>query len=385
MNRRTRILELRSVRGTGGGPEKTIMMGASHADRSAFEVIVCYIRDRRDTVFTLDDRAARMGIDYREVHERHSLDPSVWFQLRRLVGNQQIDIVHAHEYKTDLIALLLARRTGVIPLATAHGWTGQSARERLVYYPLDKRLLVRFPKVIAVSSEIRQQLLSRGAKADRVVVLLNSIDSGAFARVQPKCAEVRTSLGYRADQIVIGAVGRMERQKRFDLLLEAVAPLMAKHSNLHVALVGDGALRQELMALADRLKIGDRCLFLGQREDIADLHHGFDLFVQSSEYEGTPNAVLEAMAMETPLVATDVGGTRELATHGIHAILTPSRNVAALRSGIEDVLVRPQAARFRATAARHRVETELSFEARTRNLEHVYLELVKGRRNRDGR
>jgi glycosyltransferase involved in cell wall biosynthesis len=219
--------------------------------------------------------------------------------------------------------------------------------------------------------------LSRGAKADRVVVLLNSIDSGAFARVQPKCVDVRASLGYHADQIVIGAVGRMERQKRFDLLLEAVAPLMAKRSNLRLALVGDGALRQELIALADHLKIGDRCLFLGQREDIADLHHAFDVFVQSSEYEGTPNAVLEAMAMETPLVATDVGGTRELATHGVHAILTPSRNVAALRSGIEDVLLRPEGARSRVIAARHRVETELSFEARTRSLERIYVELME--------
>src|SRR5687768_17680622 len=71
---RIRVLELRSVRGTGGGPEKTIMLGAAQSSRDDFEIIVCYIRDNRDQIFELERRAARLGIDYVEVRERHSLD-----------------------------------------------------------------------------------------------------------------------------------------------------------------------------------------------------------------------------------------------------------------------------------------------------------------------
>jgi glycosyltransferase involved in cell wall biosynthesis len=124
------------------------------------------------------------------------------------------------------------------------------------------------------------------------------------------------------------------------------------------------------------MNLGPQCLLLGHRQDVADLHQAFDLFVQSSEYEGTPNAVLEAMAMETPLVATDVGGTAELAFDEVHALLVPCRDVPALRGAIVRALDDPAAMRKRAEAARRRIEDDLSFDARTRKLEDIYRELV---------
>ena len=96
-----RILELRSVRGTGGGPEKTILLGAARSDPARFAVTVCYIRDARDEVFSIDKRAAAMGVDYEEVVERHSFDPSVLGAIGSLIRRRRIDIVHAHDYKTD--------------------------------------------------------------------------------------------------------------------------------------------------------------------------------------------------------------------------------------------------------------------------------------------
>jgi glycosyltransferase involved in cell wall biosynthesis len=371
-----RILELRSVRGTGGGPEKTILLGAAQADATRFRVLVCYIRDQRDNTFSLGDRARALGVDYVEATERHSIDPGVFPQLRRIIRDHRIDLVHAHEYKTDLLALLLARRTGVVPLATAHGWTGQSGRERRLYYPADKWLLARYPRVVAVSTDIKEELVRAGAHPDRVTVILNSIDPDAFRRDPSRIAHVRSSLGFQPSDIVVGAVGRVERQKRFDLLLDAMVPILATRPTVQLAIVGDGTLLDAVRAHARALGIDDRCRFLGHRQDIADLHHAFDLFVQSSEYEGTPNAVLEAMAMETPLVVTDVGGTRELAEPDVHCLLVPSRDVAALRGAIEAALSDPAAARRRAVAARRRIETDLSFTQRTRRLESIYAEMV---------
>ena len=115
MNRPIRVLELRSVRGTGGGPEKTIMLGAAGTDPTRFSVTVCYIRDRRDDVFTLDHRAKHLGIDYVEVLESHSFDRSIIEPLRQLLRSRQIDIVHSHDYKTNLLALLLARLEKIVP------------------------------------------------------------------------------------------------------------------------------------------------------------------------------------------------------------------------------------------------------------------------------
>jgi glycosyltransferase involved in cell wall biosynthesis len=325
-----------------------------------------------------------LNVEYVEVRERHSFDHRIWRTLAGLVRDRGIDIIHAHDYKTNLIALLLARRCDVIPLATAHGWTGQTSRERFAYYPADKWLLARFPKVIAVSSEIKQQLVRRGADAARVTVILNAIDPDQFRRRPGRRAGVRAELGYDDRDLVIGAVGRLEPQKRFDLLLEALARLRGRWPALQVAIAGDGSLRAELAARAARLDVADRCAWLGHRDAVGDLHHAFDLFVQSSEYEGTPNAVLEAMAMETPIVATDVGGTRELVGDRVHALLVPPRDPDSLAGAIDAALSDPAAARHRAVAARRRVEMELSFPARTRALESVYEELMQAGAGRAG-
>ena len=103
----------------------------------------------------------------------------------------------------------------------------------------------------------------------------------------------------------------LEPQKRFDLLIDAFASLAATRPDLHVFVAGDGstlpALRRQVAGLGE---VGQRVHLLGHRADVDLLHHAFDVFVQSSDYEGTPNAVLEAMAFETPIVATRAGGTR---------------------------------------------------------------------------
>ena len=377
---RLSILELRSVRGTGGGPEKTILLGTECTDRKRFAVTVCYLRDLRDPVFGIDERASQLNIDYVEVHERHSFDPGIWKPLAALVRDRRIDIVHSHDYKTDLLGLLLARRTGVIPLSTAHGWTGQSARERYLYYPAGKRLLARFPRVIAVSNDIKNELVRHGMREDRVTVILNGIDPETFRRIDGRDAIVRSELGLDPAAVVIGAVGRLERQKRFDLLLEAFAPLARTRPTLRLVIVGDGSLRGELAAQIAALGLGPSCILLGHRLDIADLHHAFDLFTQASEYEGTPNAVLEAMAMSTPIVATDVGGTGELAAHDVHALLVKPHDVRGLQAAMQHAIDDVSAARRRASAARRRVESELSFQARTRRLEQVYEELAREHR-----
>jgi glycosyltransferase involved in cell wall biosynthesis len=375
MNRPIRVLELRSADRSGGGPDKTILLGASLADRSRFEVIVCYVRDMRDTTYDIDRRAAALDIDYVEVHERHSFDYSIWPALRRLVVERGIDIVHAHEYKTDLLALLLARADGVTPLATVHGWTGHSWREEHIYYPIDKRLLSRFPRLIAVSEDIRQTLIRHGAAPGQVSTLLNGIDPDVFIRDESRDVQARRALGIPAETIAIGAVGRLAPQKRFDLVIDAVARLRERGRNVVLLIAGGGDLRPALEAQARRLGLGEHCRLLGHTNDVIALHHALDLLVQASDYEGTPNAVLEAMAMRTPIVATAAGGTGQLIVDGIHGRLVPIGDKDALIDAIDQAVSDRVAARQWAAQARARVEAELSFERRTRTMEDIYEEL----------
>jgi len=377
-----RILELRSVLGTGGGPEKTILLGSAMADPSRYAITVCYIRDLRDPVFGIDARAAELGLDYVEVRERHSFDFTIWPRLRQLVRKRRIDIVHSHDYKTNLYAWLLGRHERVIPLATLHGYTGHSWREML-YYAADKRVVRRFPLTVAVSGDLRQELIRTGSDPSRVIRVLNGIDDRAFFRQPSLRPSAREALGVPGDAIVVGAVGRLERQKRFELLMEAFAVLRERlpHLTLRLVIAGDGSLRTRLEQRRDELGLKDSCLLAGHRGDVALLHHAFDVFVQSSDYEGTPNAVLEAMAFETPLVATDVGGTRELVDHQRHGLIIAPGQVSTLAEAIGQVIADPDGARARAKAARSRVETELSFRTRMATIETLYDRLMSGRAN----
>lgn len=382
ITRPIRVLELRSVRGTGGGPEKTILLGSAGTDPTRFAITVCYIRDERDTIFSVDARAAGLGVDYVELRERHSFDWAIWRQLRHLIHDRGIDIVHAHEYKTDFLAWLLSKVEPVIPMATAHGWTGHSSRERRLYYPLDKRLLAVFPKVLAVSDDIRQEIVRAGARPERVRTVLNGIDHERFRRDPSREPAIRSQLGIGRETFVIGAVGRLEPQKRFDLLIDAIDALRARHADLQLLIVGDGSLREQLADRIARLGLQAHCRLLGQRADIIELHHGFDLFVQSSDYEGTPNAVLEAMALETPVVATSAGGTAQLIRDHIDGLIVPSGKLEPLLTAVETLLTDRQAAATYARSARRRVETDLSFATRMAAVEAVYRELFERRRDK---
>jgi glycosyltransferase involved in cell wall biosynthesis len=373
-----RILELRSVFGTGGGPEKTILIGTARTDPARYRITVCYLRDRRDPVFSVDHRASELGVDYVEVVEKHSFDPSILSALRRIVRDRAIDIVHAHDYKTNLLALLLRRTEGIIPLTTLHGYTGSSWKERL-YYFADRRLVKRFPRVITVSRELTDRLLSVGARPESVETILNGIDADAFTRVAGRSPEVRRSFGIAPGDVVVGSIGRLERQKRFDVLIDAVhaARSVLPDLSLRLIIAGSGSLLEDLRRHCDRLGLRDACVFPGHVSDVARLHHAFDLFVQSSDYEGTPNAVLEAMAMQTPLIATDAGGTADLVRNGTDGIVIPAGSVQLLTDAICGILSDSRAATTRAASARRRVEGELSFAVRMARVERVYDWLIE--------
>jgi glycosyltransferase involved in cell wall biosynthesis len=377
LTRPIRILELRSVRGTGGGPEKTILLGSARSDTSRFPVLVCYIRDARDQTFAMATRARELGVNYLEILERHSWDRRIWPKLVDLVRKQSIDLVHAHDYKTDFLALLLARKTGIIPLATVHGWIRNTWRERL-YYMADTKLLGYFPAVIAVSGPIKEALISHGARADRVIQVPNGVDHREYCRRPGVRERLRKELAIAPDSVVVGAVGRLEAEKRFDILLDAVAAV--EPLKPEVILVGSGSRGADIARRAEALGLTARVRLLGQRTDVRDLLHAFDVYVQTSDTEGIPNVVLEAMATEVPVVATRVGGTPELIVDGVHGLLVPPGDATIVAAALGRTLAEPTATARRVAAARARVERELSFDARMEKVEAVYADLFRRRR-----
>jgi glycosyltransferase involved in cell wall biosynthesis len=371
------VLALRAVDGAGGGADKIILRNAATVSPESVEMAVCFVHHADDREFDLVDRAAKLDLPRYEVTHQGPLDREVLPQLQAVVDDFQPDIIHSHDYKASFFATRLCRANEILRIATSHGWTGHKWREKRLLYPADKLMLRRFPAVIAVSGEIRDTLLRWGAHPDRVAVVLNGVDADHYRADESIRCRMRERFGFGPDHIVLGAVGRAEHQKRFDLLIEAFARLRPQHPEFRLVIAGDGSLLESLRADVKHKGLQDSCSVVGHCPDMIDTYQAFDMLVQSSDYEGTPTVVVEAMALRIPVVATDAGGTGQLIEDGRHGLLVPRRRIDALCQAIERCLTDKESTARRVQSARERVETTLSFQNRTRILEGIYAELMQ--------
>jgi len=371
-----RILELRAADGPGGGPEKTILNGARLSDPLDFDIRVVYLRDHNDQCRELSDRAKDLRLSYHEIRTGGPFDRSVCYQLYRMMGDAHPSIIHTHDYKSSLIAWMVARKFKAKLLATAHGWTGNHFKERLIYYPAERFILKRFHHIVSVSSQITEQLVSSGVRPQLISTIPNGIDAFRFVADPVLRAKERVKLAPGPVRFIIGGVGRLEKQKRFDLLIDAFATIRGEYADSVLLIAGDGTLKSQLQQQIDRLGISGCCRLVGHVANISSFYHALDLFVQSSDYEGTPNVVLEAMAMRVPVVVTDAGGTRDIIADRTDGLIVATGSVQGLAQAITESLSNEVESRLRADRARSKVENELSFLSRNRKLENIYRSMV---------
>jgi len=237
-----------------------------------------------------------------------------------------------------------------------------------------ERLLDRWTDVYVVNSRaIAEGLIGRerlpGAK---MRVVHNGIDLAQLPPFALDRSAARRRLGFDAGRRLVAQVGRLEPQKDYPTFLAAAARVAAALPDVDVVVVGEGALRQELEALASRLGLAGRVRFLGLRHDVPALLGAVDVLALTSLYEGLPNVVIEAMATGAVAVATDVGGCRELITPGESGLLVAPGDVEAVTGAILQVLGSEELARRLATAARRRIEGEFAIEAMVEKTMAVY-------------
>src|SRR5207302_1860329 len=154
------------------------------------------------------------------------------------------------------------------------------------------------------------ELLRCRVRDDRVRTVLNGIDYRAFRRDRSIEPVIRRELGLSPSDVVIGSVGRLEPQKRFDVLIDACAVVQRRFPRLRLVIAGDGSERRRLEALATRRLAPGTWQLCGHQGDVARLHHALDVFVQSSDYEGTSNAVLERIYAELAAMFPRPAGSR---------------------------------------------------------------------------
>jgi glycosyltransferase involved in cell wall biosynthesis len=172
-------------------------------------------------------------------------------------------------------------------------------------------------------------------------------------------------------------VGRLNAEKDYPNFFRAAQILLAERQDLYFVIAGKGPLEEELRNQVRSMGLQDRVLFLGHHHDVRQVYEMMDVYVLSSLREGLPNTVLEAMAMEVPIVSTAVDGVAEAVTHEREALLVPPCDPAALAGAVRRILDDPALGRRLSQAARQKVETEFSFSNRMRQVENIYRKVLK--------
>jgi len=256
--------------------------------------------------------------------------------LYLLLRSQQPDIVHTHGGRANLYGRLAARLAGIKCVATTvHSYSDLDyvkAWHNTWFSLVDKLTWFLTNRFVAVSYDLERSLRRRGVKEMQVSVVPNGIVPWEGSKI-----DVRREFALSAGPIVC-AVGRFVPVKRFDLLLQAFVRVLAEFPETTLLLIGEGPLLWQLKNLVKTLGVENRVVFTGYRADARMLLSNSDLFVMSSDMEGLPVVLLEALSAGVPVVATAVGGIPEVVRHGDTALLTPRGEAEPLAAAITDTL-----------------------------------------------
>ena len=254
-------------------------------------------------------------------------------RLRAMLAREPRAVVHSHGYKPDILLAALGVPRRLPCLATCHSWYRETAKLKALEY-IDKRAVSRFDHVVAVSEEIYRELHASGTSERR----LSRIDNGISVPVVDahRKHEIRAGWNLAPGEKLIVQIGRLAKSKRNALLLKAVAAL-PQGIAARVAFVGDGEERAALAAYARDIGIGERVIFAGYRRDAPAIMAAADVLAITSNKEGLPIVLLEAMAVGCPIIATAVGSIPEVLSSE-SAWMIPVDDDVALVSALREVL-----------------------------------------------
>jgi len=309
-------------------------------DVTRFQATLCVLR--KEESLQRYFASAPFSVHYLE---RGRFDPLTLFDLIRLIQREQINILHLHGYGASNFGRLAGLLTGVPRIVHAHD---EDRR-----YPWHQRLAdaVLSPvtsQAIAVSGTVKAACVrKRKIPAERIVVLHNGVPLQEFMpTVSVQRERKREQLGIALFDKVVGAVGGLREEKGIAFLLKSAAQVLRVFPRVGFLIVGDGPLRAQCEALTARLDISKNIVFAGFREDIPAILPLLDVMVMPSLTEGSPMALLEAMAAGRAIVASRVGGIPEILEDQRTALLVPPKESEVLSQAILELLANPSKALY---------------------------------------
>lgn len=383
MIRRIRVLQV-ITRMIVGGAQETALETVCGLDPEKFDAdLVCgpQTGPEGSLIEEARQRGARVRVEPSLVRQFSPLRDGLALQrLTRLMRDGRYDIVHTHSSKAGILGRLAARRAGIPGVVhTVHGWPfrpDQPAPLCAFYVALERLAASRTDRLVAVT----RRDIDKGVKAgvaglNRFEVVRSAIDVARFAGAAESRTHTRESWGFGPEAEVVGTVTRLSPQKAPLDFVAAAAEIAAKRPDVGFVVVGDGPLRREVERAVREHGLDRRFRLLGLQRDVPELLAGMDLFVLTSLWEGLPRAIVQAMAVGVPVVATGVDGSSEIVIDGETGILVPPGDPSAMARAALASLDDPAGRASCAAAARTLVGREFDLPLMLARLEQLYREL----------
>jgi glycosyltransferase involved in cell wall biosynthesis len=332
-----------------------------------------------DELGTLGRELRKQGLPIHVIGRGSGFDLGCARRLARLLRQEQVRLVHAHQYTPFFYAVAsgwFRRRPPV--LFTEHGrWFPDYPRRKRIVF--NRLMLRRGDRVVGVGQAVCRALVeNEGIPARRVGLIYNGIDLPAFDRRQVDRTSLRAEIGCARRDLVIMQVARLDHLKDHGTALRTLERVVRRRPDARLVLIGQGPERASIVAEACRRNLDPYVRFLGLRTDVARLLPAADMFLLTSISEGIPLTLIEAMAARLPVVSTDVGGVPEVVEHGVTGLLASSGDDAALAEAVLKLADCGDLAHSLGQAGAERAARLFSEEQMMSNYAELYREMLDG-------
>lgn len=363
-----------------GGAQRQLLELICHLSPQEYIIAVCAIWPLKN----LEPDYLQTGVEIIQIYKRHRYDFAFIFRLALKMRRFKPDIVHTWLFSGSLwgrLAAILAN-VPIIVMGERNVYPNQKYPKWVL---LINRILAHWTDKITVNCKYGVEVfLNRGFDRKKIQLIYNGVNLEHFSQNENKHLiryGMREKLKIPDNLPVVTMVGRLTEQKGQGILLKAIKLVAENGIDVCCLLVGDGEDREILYELSKSLGISTKVHFLGKRMDIADLLVSSDIFVLSSNWEGMPNVVLEAMALRLPVVATNVPGTAELVIDGKTGFLFPIGDSVTLAEQILVLIRNPRLRKCMGKIGREICEKEFSIDKMATNTSALYCKLIEAKRS----
>lgn len=371
MSKKIKVLEC-IRQGQIGGGESHLLSLVENLDKEKFDPVVLSFTDG-----PMIERLRQMNLPSHIIPTTKPFDFSKWKEVKELMKQEGIELVHAHGTRANSNVLWAARSLGIPVIYTIHGWSfhpDQKAVVRNIRIMGEKYLTSKSDLNISVSAS-NQQTGKNYMKAFQSVVVNNGIDLQKF-NPDKNFKNIRKEIGLPEDAMLVLFIARFTSHKQPLSLIRAFAEALPSNPELHLLMVGDGDQKEEAKKIIEELKLKDKITLVPFRQDVPDVLAAADIFVLPSLWEGLPIGLLEAMAMGKAIIASNVDGTSEIIVDQENGWLIETKNLVSNLAKAIVILSKNEENRKRlGKNARNTVSERFNAKNMTRQIENIYMEI----------